>query len=376
VGEARLYALAQLARAGDNVAARLEDFWARPDDLSLSQLAHLLRAVHYQPGLAGRNKLKQTLLDLIDQKLVLTPEGAALADQGPREIWSSPTRTQAFVVRALAEAAPDHPQLPGLTRSLAAAARGGHFGSTQDNAAALSALAEAGTALEPAAPSLTIAARLGQNPPLVRGRFQSFQDQPLIGRAPLGDLGPELTFDLEGQGQVWTAVRLKSAPAQPDLTAWSSGGFNLTRDFAVVAPEPGVAGASRPDRFRRGQVVRASITLVVPEARYNVVLEDHVPAGFEPVNFNLADADQTLLDLVDPGDSDNIGRPRFWYDHQEIWPDRVAVYAGCLPPGVYTFNYLARAATPGRYLTPGPRAEEMYAPENAGRGAGQVIVVE
>jgi len=140
----------------------------------------------------------------------------------------------------------------------------------------------------------------------------------------------------------------------------------------VAAPEPGRPGA---DRFRRGQVVRASITLVVPEARYNVVLEDHVPAGFEPVNFNLADADRTLLDLVDPGDSDEYGR-RFWYDHQEIWPDRVAVYADYLGPGVYTFNYLARAATPGRYLTPGPRAEEMYAPENAGRGAGQVIVVE
>jgi uncharacterized protein YfaS (alpha-2-macroglobulin family) len=115
---------------------------------------------------------------------------------------------------------------------------------------------------------------------------------------------------------------------------------------------------------------------VVPEARYNVVLEDHVPAGFEPVNFNLADADQTLLDLVRPADDDETSQPRFWYDHQEIWPDRVAVYAGYLPPGVYTFSYRARAATVGRYLTPGPKAEEMYAPENAGRGAGHVIVVE
>jgi uncharacterized protein YfaS (alpha-2-macroglobulin family) len=121
---------------------------------------------------------------------------------------------------------------------------------------------------------------------------------------------------------------------------------------------------------------------VVPETRYNVVLEDHVPAGFEPVNFNLADADQTLLSLVNPADADEDGRPRiwpdrqFWYDHQEIWPDRVAVYADYLPPGVYVFNYLARAATVGRYLTPGPRAEEMYAPENAGRGAGHIIAID
>ena len=368
VRSAKLYALAQLARAGDNVAARLEDFLSRPAELDLFQLANLLRAVHFQPALAGRDRIKRDLLGLIDRQLVLTPAGAAPAGQG--EIWASPTRTLALVVLVLAEAAPDHPQLPGLVRRLAGTARDGHFGSTQSTAVALSALAEAASALEPAWPDLTARARLGENPPLVQGRFQSFQDQPLVGQAALSDLGAELNIDLEGRGLVWTAVRLKSAPARPDLTAWSSGGFNLTRDFTVAAPEPGRPGA---DRFRRGQVVRASIALVVPEARYNVVLEDHVPAGFEPVNFNLADADQTLLDLVDPGEED---RPRFWYDHQEIWPDRVAVYADYLPPGVYTFNYLARAATAGRYLTPGPRAEEMYAPENAGRGAGHIVVVE
>ena len=378
VRSARLYALAQLARAGDNVAARLEDFLSRPDDLNLFQIANLLRIVHFQPALAGRDMLKNSLLDLIDLNLVLTPAGAAPADQGQiehREIWASPSRTTALVIQALAEAAPEHPRLPGLVRGLVASARKDHFGDTHSTAAALSALASAGSVLEPAPPDMAALVRLGQGPPLIQGTFQSFRDQPLYGRAALSDIedGAELNIDLEGQGQIWTAARLKSAPAQPDLTAWSSGGFNLSRDFTAMAPEPGQPGA---DHFKRGQVVRASIALVVPEARYNVVLEDHVPAGFEPVNFNLADADRTLLDLVRPEDDEGTGRPRFWYDHQEIWPDRVAVYIDYLPPGVYTFNYLARAATIGRYLTPGPRAEEMYAPENAGRGAGHIIVVE
>jgi uncharacterized protein YfaS (alpha-2-macroglobulin family) len=355
------------------VAAQLEHFLARPTELSLAQLANLLSAVHFQPRLAGRDRLKKALLALMDQNLAQTAAGAQPADQGPRETWASPVRTLALVVRVMSEAAPDHPLLPDLVRRLAALARGGHFGSTQDNALALSALAKAGQALEPAAPDLAVTARLGA--PLAEGRLKSFSDQPLRGRAGLDQLAaaPELNLDLEGTGQVWAAVRLASAPAEPDLTAWTSGGFSLARDFAVVAPEPGPPGA---DRFRRGQVARASITLVVPEARYTVALEDRVPAGFEPVNFNLADADQTLLDLINPEDGEEESRARFWYNHQEIWPDRVAVYADYLPPGVYTFNYLARAATSGRYLTPGPRAAEMYAPENAGRGAGHVIVIE
>jgi len=371
---ARVYALAQLARAGENVAAQLEDFISRPAELDLFQLANLLRAVHFQPTLEGRDKIKKTLLELLDRQLVLTSEGAAPAKPEPREIWGGPVRTLAFAARALAEAAPDHPLLPGLVRRLSALTRDGHFGNTQNNAAVLAALAEAGEALEPVTPDLAVAARLGPDQTLVRGRFRNFHDRPLNGRASLGDLAaaPELHFDLEGQGQVWASVRLSSAPAQPDLAAGPGLGFSLARDFAVAAPEQGRAGA---DHFKRGQVVRASIALVVPEDRYHVVLEDHVPAGFEPVNFNLADADQDLAGLVNPGD-DESGRPRFWYDHQEIWPDRVAVYADYLPPGVYVFNYLARAATPGRYLTPGPRAEEMYAPENAGRGAGHIITID
>jgi uncharacterized protein YfaS (alpha-2-macroglobulin family) len=42
---------------------------------------------------------------------------------------------------------------------------------------------------------------------------------------------------------------------------------------------------------------------------------------------------------------------------------------------VYTYSYLARPVTPGTYILPGPYAEEMYNPENYGRGAGLKITV-
>jgi hypothetical protein len=47
-----------------------------------------------------------------------------------------------------------------------------------------------------------------------------------------------------------------------------------------------------------------------------------------------------------------------------------------LPAGVYTYRYTARAITPGAFVVPPPRAEEMYHPETFGRGAGDKLVVK
>ena len=47
-----------------------------------------------------------------------------------------------------------------------------------------------------------------------------------------------------------------------------------------------------------------------------------------------------------------------------------------LRAGVHSYSYLARATTPGRFVVPPPKAEEMYFPETFGRGATDVVVVE
>ena len=65
-----------------------------------------------------------------------------------------------------------------------------------------------------------------------------------------------------------------------------------------------------------------------------------------------------------------------WYDHTNLRDERAEAFASYLPAGVYTFSYVARATTPGRFVVPPPRAEEMYAPETFGRGASATMVVE
>lgn len=58
-----------------------------------------------------------------------------------------------------------------------------------------------------------------------------------------------------------------------------------------------------------------------------------------------------------------------WFDHQNLRDDRAEAFASLLYGGTYVYTYLARATTPGEYIVPPPRAEEMYYPETFGRGS-------
>jgi uncharacterized protein YfaS (alpha-2-macroglobulin family) len=43
---------------------------------------------------------------------------------------------------------------------------------------------------------------------------------------------------------------------------------------------------------------------------------------------------------------------------------------------VYSYSYVARATTPGTFVVPPAKAEEMYAPETFGRTGTDRVVVE
>ena len=55
--------------------------------------------------------------------------------------------------------------------------------------------------------------------------------------------------------------------------------------------------------------------------------------------------------------------------------DRVEAFAWLLGEGVFTYSYVARATTPGTYVVPAARAEDMYHPETFGRGGTDRVVV-
>jgi alpha-2-macroglobulin len=65
-----------------------------------------------------------------------------------------------------------------------------------------------------------------------------------------------------------------------------------------------------------------------------------------------------------------------WYEHQNLRDARAEAFTTLLWEGVYSYSYVARATTPGTFVVPPTKAEEMYAPEVFGRSGSDLVIVE
>jgi len=64
------------------------------------------------------------------------------------------------------------------------------------------------------------------------------------------------------------------------------------------------------------------------------------------------------------------------FDYQELLDRGALAFSEEVPYGVYTYRYVARAITSGRFTAPPPKVETMYAPEFFGKGVSQALKVE
>ena len=114
--------------------------------------------------------------------------------------------------------------------------------------------------------------------------------------------------------------------------------------------------------------------MATPSRRVHVALADSLPAGLEIINPELAVTADLPIDQNRPQ-----GKRRWlgsWYQHQNLRDERAEAFTSYLWAGVYEYSYLARATTPGAFIAPPAKAEEMYAPETFGRTGTDWIVVE
>jgi hypothetical protein len=107
--------------------------------------------------------------------------------------------------------------------------------------------------------------------------------------------------------------------------------------------------------------------------RYHVALVDPLPAGLEPINSALATTEQL------PSNEDRVGQwgwRRQWYEHENLRDERAEAFTSLLREGVHTYSYFARATTPGEFIVPPARAEEMYHPETFGRSSSFRVIIK
>ena len=375
-----LYVRALLRDNDPSKARRLIDA-AGLENLSLESVGWLLFV------LSGDPASQQTVAEMrrfLDNRVTETAGAATVASgysDGDYLLLHSDRRSDAVLLEALVVDQPDSDLITKLVRGLLGHRTAGRWSNTQENVWVLLALDRYFNAFESQTPDFVARIWLGER--YAGGHaFAGRSAENVALGLPMkylrtsadgtdGDI--PLILQKEGQGRLYYRLGLRYAPTDLRQNA-AAHGFTVERVYEAVDDR---ADVRRDDdgvwRIRAGARVRVKLTMVAPSRRVHVALVDPLPAGLEILNPELAVTGNL------PQDPDRSRGRRWWgswYQHQNLLDQQAEAFASYLWAGVYQYSYIARATTPGAFVAPPAKAEEMYAPETFGRSGTDWIVVE
>jgi alpha-2-macroglobulin len=371
-----------LAEAGKGEPSYHEHLYTTRWQLPPWSLGMLAMAIHKQRGGGAlTDRSAEQVKVLVDEMLAgVVVDGGSASIGGAYDAeryWmtmDSSVRANAVALMTLLRVRASDPLVGQLARGLLEVRQGGRWISTQDNAFAVMALAEYLQTVEREAPEYDVVVGLGERvlaTQTMRGRSTQIKRV----RVPMAELagaeGRLLTVTRQGKGgPLYYTLRLRHA-AEAGSAAELHHGFSVKREY--LHGEGELAGQP-VERVKAGQLVSVRLTVVAPSARRYVVVEDPLPAGFEPISLSFATTGGAERRAVEGAqEPDWWWRPSF--DHTEQRDDRVLLFADNMAAGIYVHQYLVRATTTGTFMAPGTRAAEMYHPEVFGAAPDRVVEV-
>jgi uncharacterized protein YfaS (alpha-2-macroglobulin family) len=299
---------------------------------------------------------------------------------GAHLLLSSDRRVDGIMLESLIQEAKNSDVIPKLVTGLLAHRKRGRWLNTQENAFVLMALDLYFRTYEKTTPNFVARIWLGEDyagDHAFKGRTTEYYQVDVAMKDVATHDKQNLTIQKDGAGRLYYRIGMKYAPEDLKLEA-ADYGFVVERRYE---------GADKPSDVSRDQAgvwhvkagarVKVKLNMVNENRRYHVALVDPIPAGFEPMNPALATTGPLPLD---PNAERSRGRYWWWYgpwyEHQNMRDERVEAFASLLHEGNHTYEYIARATTPGNFVVPPPKAEEMYMPETFGRGGSDRVIVD
>jgi uncharacterized protein YfaS (alpha-2-macroglobulin family) len=300
---------------------------------------------------------------------------------GAQVMLHSDRRADGILLESLIGDDPKNDLIPKIVRGLLGHRKAGRWENTQENCFVLLALDRYFQVYEKATPDFVAKAWLGDayaGSQEFRGRTTDSHQINVPMRYLMAQSGAQnLILNKEGAGRLYYRIGMNYAPTSLQLKP-ADYGFTVTRIYeAIDNPNDVRRQEDGSWRIKAGAQVRVRLTMVATARRYHVALVDPLPAGLETLNPELAITGNIPRDpnQQPPGDL----RPfwwRQWFEHQNLRDERVEAFTSLLWEGVYNYSYVARATTPGVFIVPPTKAEEMYHPETFGRGASDRVVIE
>ena len=371
------YALNVRALAGDRDPGKAAALWTdRGDEMTLDAIAWIWPVLDDVAAGAAIERL-------FANRAAETAGAANFAtDYGDDAslILHSDRRTDGIVLDALIAEVPQSDLIPKVVTGLLGGRTVGRWENIQENSFILLALKRYFDTYENQDPAFVARVWLGD-------RYAG--DHTFEGRStdrvrmsiPTSELvtvgNTSIAIAKEGVGRLYYRLGLRYSPASLTLDPLDRG-FVVERTYeGVDNPADVTQDADGTWHIKSGAKVRVRLTMIAESQRTHVALIDPLPAGLETLNPALATTPNVPEDQsITKPTGDGWWWYGTWFDHQNLKDDRTEAFAAYLPGGTYDYSYVARATTPGTFITPPTRAEEIYAPETFGRGSTAKVVVE
>jgi len=367
------YALHVRSLGGDRDADAARALWERRGtDLESDALAWIWPVVDDDAVEAGIERA-------LNNRVVESAGAAAFITDYAEDAYlllHSDRRTDAIVLDALITMAPESDLIPKVVAGLLANRIRGRWNNVQENSFILLALNRYFAAFEATDPDFVARVWLGdlyaaQHQFSGRSTDRALTLVPMAELLAVGD--SDLIVEKDGEGRLYYRLGLRYAPDDLDLDPLDRG-FVVQRSYEAV-DDPGDVWLDGDGVWHvlAGAQVRVNVTMVNDSRRTNMALVDPMPAGFEALNPALAVTGD--IDTRRDGAADSWWRWT-WYEHQNLRDDRAEAFASYLRAGTHEYSYVVLATTPGTFVVPPAKAEEIYAPEVFGRSGTDTVVVQ
>lgn len=371
---------------GESVHSKARKLAAKKprDEISLEAIGWLISTLADDSG--AKNRTKE--LTRYVQNRVSETAGAAqfTTDYGGKDhvLMYSSRRTDAILLDAWMATQPKSDLIPKLVRGLLGHRVRGHWRNTQENVFVLLALDRYFQTYEKQTPDFVANLWLGDGfvgGHKFKGRTTDYKNanipmKSVIKKSSQKDAA-SLVIQKDGPGRLYYRIGMSYALKSLKVDA-ADYGFTVERQYeAVDDPEDVTQRADDTWKVKLGSRVRVRLTMVAPARRHHVALVDPLPAGLEPLNAALA----VTEDIPNDPSAQKPNRPywwwyRPWYSHQNLRDERAEAFAPLVGAGVHEYSYVTRATTPGEFVVPPTKAEEMYSPETFGRTGTTRMVVK
>ena len=177
------------------------------------------------------------------------------------------------------------------------------------------------------------------------------------------DLSAPFAVQNHGDGNVQAVVSVGGAPLTPEPPA--EQGFKIERSYHKLDGEK-----VDPSKVTQNQRFVVVLKMTEPQPQFGrVIVGDYLPAGFEIENPRLVSSGETgTLDWIT--DAEEPVNSEFRDDRFTAAFDRSQESAP-----VFTVAYVVRAVSPGRYVLPQAKVEDMYRPDRFGRTSTGLIEI-